>query len=77
MKNIFRVVLLACFSDLVGLSGLGYRSLVNVKVEGRVEGRMSVTTVQWLNTLAVGLMVRFFLVDLVTGFVVEFVYVFS
>lgn len=38
---------------------------------------MSVMTVQWLKTLAVGLMVRFFLVDLVTGFMVEFVYVFS
>lgn len=41
-----------------------------------MEGK-NVMTVQWLKTLAVGLMVRFFLVDLVTGFIVEFVYVFS
>lgn len=42
-----------------------------------VEGRMSVMIFMWLKALAVGLMVRFFLVDLVTGFIVEFVYVFS
>lgn len=42
VKNTFHAVLLLCFPDLVGLSGLGYRSLAECGSGGRVEGRMSV-----------------------------------